>query len=296
MRFFHLFFLLITLISHADRERDKALYKTAKKLKPFHSKLSEPEPGDWLDMHKEEGQTFRQYLAIRPVKASKRRNTIYIQPLGELTLEHKEVIKNTAEVMQAWFGLKVKVRPQLTLKNIPHKAKRRNPYSRQTQYLSTYLLHDVLVPTIPSNAAAYLGITATDLWPGKDWNFVFGQASLSKRVGVWSLARYGSLSKEDGSFTTFLRRTMKTAVHETGHMFSIKHCTLYKCLMCGSNSMEESDSRPMRMCPQCLPKLCHATGSKIKKRFQNLERLFTKFKLLEEANYCQEALKTISAE
>ncbi len=298
------FFLLLTVTllfmltqpSNAASEHDKALYRTANKLKPLHSRLAEPQPGDWLAAHEEKGQTFRQYLAIRPVKASRRRNTIYIQPLGELSPEHKEVVKNTAEVMQAWFGLIVKIRPQLTLRSIPRKAKRTNPYSMQTQYLSTYLLHDVLAPNIPSNAAAYLGITATDLWPGRDWNFVFGQASLSKRVGVWSLARYGSLSKEDGSFTTFLRRTIKTAVHETGHMFSMKHCTLYKCLMCGSNSMQESDRRPIRMCPQCLPKLCHATGVSIRERFENLQKAFAKLNLHEEACYCLQALKAISEE
>lgn len=198
--------------------------------------------------------------------------------------------------MQAWYGLRVKIKPRLNLKKIPTHAKRKNHYSGQMQYLSTYLLHDVLYKKIPDDAASYLGITATDLWPREGWNFVFGQASLSQRVGVWSLSRDGSVSKEDGSFNTFLRRTLKTAIHETGHMFSMKHCTLYECLMCGSNSMEESDNRPMRLCPQCLPKLSHATGVKIESHFTKLGKIFMKYDLNEEAKYCQKALKLLRTE
>ncbi len=47
-----------------------------------------------------------------------------------------------------------------------------------------------------------LALTTSDLWPGEGWNFVFGQASLSERVGVWSLHRLGNPQIE---FTTCLR-------------------------------------------------------------------------------------------
>ena len=43
-----------------------------------------------------------------------------------------------------------------------------------------------------------LAITAFDLWPGPGWNFVFGQASLTERVGVWSMARNGDPDDESG--------------------------------------------------------------------------------------------------
>jgi HSP20 family molecular chaperone IbpA len=57
--------------------------------------------------------------------------------------------------------------------------------------LSTYLLYEVLEPDRPEDALAYLALTASDLWPGEGWNFVFGQANLRRRVGVWSLYRNG---------------------------------------------------------------------------------------------------------
>lgn len=296
MKYFYLTIFTLSILLHADLKQDKERYRQGKKLTSLHTKISEPELGDWLAEHEEEGQTFHQYLSIKPIKSTKHKNTIYIQPLGTLTKQHKEVIKITAEVMQAWFGLPVNTRKTISLKNIPNSAKRNNPYSGQKQYLSTYLLHDVLYKEIPNNAACYLGIITTDLWPRPGWNFVFGQASLSKRVGVWSLARYGEMDKENGTFTRFLRRTIKTAVHETGHMFSIKHCTLYECLMCGSNSMEESDARPLKLCPQCLPKVSHATGVKIVDRFIELKKIYDKYELNAEALYCQQALELLRTE
>ncbi len=91
-----------------------------------------------------------------------------------------------------------------------------------------------------------IALTTSDLWPGKGWNFVFGQARLRERVGVWSLYRNGDPDESEGAFRLCLLRTIKTATHETGHMFSLRHCTKYECNMCESNNSEESDRSPMR--------------------------------------------------
>jgi archaemetzincin len=110
---------------------------------------------------------------------------------------------------------------------------------------------------------AVLAITNEDLWPGGNWNFVFGQASLVDRVGVWSTARMGDPVKES---RMLLRRVLQVAVHETGHMFGIKHCTAYECCMNGSNHMAESDRAPLVFCPECDAKLWWACGLDAPKR------------------------------
>ena len=53
-------------------------------------------------------------------------------------------------------------------------------------------------------------------------------------------------------------------------MFSMMHCTLFACNMCGSNHRAESDSHPQALCPHCLAKLCYATGADPQKRFEKL--------------------------
>jgi archaemetzincin len=41
-------------------------------------------------------------------------------------------------------------------------------------------------------------------------------------------------------------------------MFGIQHCVFFNCLMNGSNHLDESDQRPLHLCPVCLRKLHHS--------------------------------------
>ena len=44
-------------------------------------------------------------------------------------------------------------------------------------------------------------------------------------------------------------------VHEIGHMFGLKHCIFYSCVMNGSNHLEENKNKGMELCPVCVRKL-----------------------------------------
>lgn len=61
--------------------------------------------------------------------------------------------------------------------------------------------------------------------------------------------------------------------HEIGHMFGIKHCQWFNCVMQGSNHLEESDRRPLDFCPICLRKTQSAVGFKIAERYKVQETL-----------------------
>ncbi len=260
----------MSLASAADPESKLMLPSKFRKLVPLHTKLGKPGPGDWLDQHHEPGQTFRQYVRGRPVKPEGKRRVIYVQPLGEFSRTQQRIIERTAEFMGAYFDLPVKVRERLPLKIIPKKARRTHPTWGDKQILTTYVLNEVLRPRLPKDACALIAFTTSDLWPGRGWNFVFGQALLRGRVGVWSIYRNGDPDESDESYRLCLRRTLKTATHETGHMFSMMHCTLYECNMCGSNHRAESDRRPLALCPHCLAKIRYATGANPEKRFEKL--------------------------
>ena len=162
-----------------------------------------------------------------------------------------------------------------------------------SQILSTYLLDDVLKPRLPNDAMAMIGLTAADLWPGEGWNFVFGQASLVERVGVWSIYRYGDPEKDVESFQRCLVRTLKVATHETGHMFSMAHCTLFECNMCGSNSLAESDVRPMWLCPYCMAKLGWATGTAPERQFTRLAAFCKARGLKTEQDFYEKSLEVL---
>jgi archaemetzincin len=127
-----------------------------------------------------------------------------------------------------------------------------------------------LAPDLPGDAFATIAFTSSDLWPGDGWNFVFGYASFRDRVGVWSLSRFGNPDEDEEAFKKCLLRTIKVATHETGHMFSIQHCIRFQCNMQGSNSLPESDSQPLALCPECHAKILFATGANPIARYEKL--------------------------
>ncbi|MBN2804733.1 MAG: hypothetical protein JXR91_16680 [Deltaproteobacteria bacterium] len=272
------------------------LEKIADKLKPLHKKMGPINPGDWLEHHPEKGQTFKEYIAVDPRVATGNRKVIYVRPIGALTKMERDLVEITAEYIGIFYGLSVVVLKDIAIdEDWPEFAKRKNEYTNEQQLLTGYILNGLLAPGLPDDAAALIGFTASDLWPGEGWNYVFGMASIVDRVGVWSIARNGNLQGSQKEKTKCLERTLKTAVHELGHMFSIQHCTAFECGMCGSNSLEESDSRPIGFCPQCLSKLVWATGVNPKERFRLLIRFYQKHKLFQAANHAQKSLKALKA-
>jgi len=263
---------------------DRVLPERYRRLLPLHQPKAPPQPGDWLDQHDERGQDYRTYITSRPTRADRVRNKIYLLPLGEFDAHQKQVFDRTAQCMGIFFGLQVKtVDPPMSLDTIPETARRVHPVWGDKQILTTYVLDNILKKHLPSDACAFLALTTSDLWLGKGWNFVFGQARYRDRVGVQSIYRNGvpSLSRE--RFLRCLKRTIKTATHETAHIFSMPHCTYYQCNVNGSNNRIESDRAPLALCPHCLGKLVYATDIDPVDRYRKLAAFYTEVGMPEEA-------------
>jgi len=239
-------------------------------LKSLHNPLGVPKAGDWLSEHEESGQTFQDYLYCKPALPRGSRKILYFQPLGLFSYTQRKIITLTAKFMEVFFNLQMVINADVTLSNIPSYAQRTHPSWGDPQILTTYILRRILRVRIPKDAAAYISFTANDLWPGKGWNFVFGQASLIHRVGVFSIYRNGDPTLSDNDFQRCLLRTIKTGTHEIGHIFSMEHCILYECLMNGANSQDESDRKPLTLCPECMAKICWSTQTSPTNRFKQL--------------------------
>jgi archaemetzincin len=238
-----------------DEPQENLYPQIEDRLRPLALPLEEPEIGDWLAEHPEKGQTFRQYLSADPVRRNHELTTIYLCLLGDFRGPQEQILDRCREYLGLFFDVPVQIRRRVPLSDIPARARRMHPEWGDGQLLSTYVLHELLEPDRPDDALAYLALTASDLWPGKGWNFVFGQANLRQQVGVWSLYRNGDPGEAEGAYRWCLRRTLATAAHEACHILTMRHCTAFACLMNGSNNQQESDRRPMHLCPVCLRKL-----------------------------------------
>jgi archaemetzincin len=124
-------------------------------------------------------------------------------------------------------------------------------------------------------------------------NYVFGQANLRERVGVWSLHRLGRPDADEVNFKLTLLRTLKIASHETGHMFSVQHCKKYECVMNGSNSLDETDRHPLDACPECVAKLCWAAGADPRERYARLAAFCAEHGLTREQSFFEASARAL---
>jgi archaemetzincin len=264
---------------------------------PEFEPIPKPGPHDWLAVHDEPGQTFDEFKTLRPNRPTQDRHVIYLQPLGDFA-DRSPSIAKLREFAAAFFAMEAKTLPP-TGHDTSKFTARRNPYTRNLQILTSDVLN-FLKGRLPSDAFCVVAITMEDLYPEPSWNFVFGQASLRERVGVYSFARYDPAfygEARAGSYETLLlRRTCKVLAHETGHMFGLAHCTYFNCLMNGSNHLAESDRRPLHLCPVCLRKLQWNIGFDVLARYRALENVCRTNGFTDEAEWFHRRVETLRSE
>lgn len=259
--------------------------------------VPEPGPFDWLASHPEKGQTFEQFVHSKPLLPNSRRDTIYLQPFGEFPVESGIRLTDLKEFTAAFFGMNVKVQPIVLLETTAAKS-RINDLSKKRQFLTGDLLEN-LKRHLPEDAYASLGITLEDIYPGPNWNFVFGQASLRNRVGIYSFARfdfrfYGEKPEEDWRRAVLLR-SCKVLAHETSHMFGVHHCIFRRCVMNGANQQFELDDLPLHLCPVDLRKLCYSTGFDVIEHHRRLLDFSKKHGFDEEARWLEMRIRHVTA-
>lgn len=123
-------------------------------------------------------------------------------------------------------------------------------HSGRGQYRSSPFL-EALRKSIVSKRSKFLGITSLDLFTN-GLNFIFGQAIIDGNACIISTHRlkpefYGHPYNEK----IFFERSVKEAVHELGHCFSLKHCLDPNCVMYFSNHILDTDRKGKNFCEKC---------------------------------------------
>ena len=256
-----------------------------RKLLPLHKRLAES-AGD---------QTYSEYLKSGPTQATGQAWRVYVQSLGEFGLQDRKIVALTSQYLHGLCDLPEQILDDLPIGQMPAHASR--SVDGKTQLSANYLLQELLQPKRPKDAAFYLVFTKPDLWPGKgpyeDWNYCFGQATYTERVGVWSLCRYGDPSESDLSFRTCLLRTLKIASTLTCNMFSLTTCKSYKCNMNQVMSVAELDEVPLWLCPRCHAKLYWAVKHDPARQLERLAAFCKEQGLAQEQEFFAKSLAAI---
>ncbi len=216
----------------------------------------QPRPGEWRDRFREDGQTFEQYVEDCANRRAPGREVFCLQPLGDALERHRDTLDLMRGYAEAFFGVPARVLDPLPMPEEAFHEERR-------QHNSTTILR-WLARRMPEDAVAFMGLTTEDLY-SRRLNFVFGEASLRERTGVYSLHRY-----QTPDARLFRRRSLKLMTHEAGHILSIEHCVFYRCVMQGANSLHEDDGHPMHLCPVDLKKIEWNTGVGRRERYRRL--------------------------
>jgi archaemetzincin len=279
MKFCYFFLLIIVLSCRKSINSDPIISKESayfERIETNDIKLGIPKQGEWLFHNKEKGQTFEQYKNSKFTKIDKNKFIIYLKPIGDFTNLQTKHLELTREYLEIFFQRKVILMKPISDNFIPQKEKRMRSDGSE-QVLAGYLLNSYLKGKMPKDGVVLMAISEKDLFPKPEWNYVFGLASYSEKVGVTSIFRFQS---KDKSLT--LRRLINVASHEIGHMFSIKHCINAHCTMNGSISLDETDLCPNRLCSECQKKLFYNFRYDNKKRLDELAEYFKRNNLLKD--------------
>jgi archaemetzincin len=250
----------------------------------FFDRLPRPERGDWLAENEEHGQSYYDFVSTLHRKGKERcpsslSNVVLLVPIGE-TLNGslgRQFLNHIQAFCRAFYcPMRVDIHPSVL--DVSSVSCRLNEHGHK-QYLTSQICtliqdHTSSVP----NIFCRLGITFEDIYPGERWNFVFGEASMVDKAGVFSLARHcprfsdgwaiSDHHRRNGAHAhlnpeetvCWLQHALRTMVHEIGHMLQLEHCIYYRCVMNGSNGHHDTAGMTSFCCPICLRKVLHATA------------------------------------
>jgi archaemetzincin len=166
---------------------------------------------------------------------------IEIVPVGQIEYF---VIEHLKEKLSDVFMIEVST-------EVPYPVLEHAFNKKRGQYHSSQILSALGKHKKFKNRKIILAVIDKDLYvPGL--NFVFGEANPQDKICIISITRlcqtwWGLTENKE----LFLRRILKEAVHEIGHVFGLRHCRDPKCVMHFSNSLGDTDVKDFNFCNKC---------------------------------------------
>ncbi len=170
---------------------------------------------------------------------------IYIIPIGDNVDE--KYLHALVPKLEQRFTTKVHVALDKRMPN-PDSA-----YDYEAEkYISMYIMTELLKVDVPENAKV-LGVVNVDMFVHRSVDeFIFGQAQygVNSKAALISMFRMDPFSyvgrKPDDEL--LIKRMMKEAVHELGHVFGLRNCAEVQCAMYLPKDLRSLDRKTDSFC------------------------------------------------
>jgi archaemetzincin len=259
--------------------------------------------GDWRSVRPEPAQSVAEFLASAPNVREAPRERLTLLPLGRFPVDvivgtefvglvRTPMPADIAALLAAFFATPTDLLPAEPLpEGLPWREVRGH---RQHD---AHALLGAAAPRLPADAYGMLTLVTVDLFAAPEQQYAFGWSTFHDRLAVIGFARFdpsffGGPAPADVQGAV-LRRSLRVAVHEVGHLFGLAHCQAFRCVMNGVADLDELDSIPLRLCPLCLRKLHLVTGLDVNARDAALLRAFEALGLPEEAHWLAERARRL---
>jgi archaemetzincin len=238
-------------------------------------RMPKPRKGDWLDEHEEPGQPVQRFLSRSSQMPQPHGpyNTIALVIIGAEGFP-SELVASLRLYVSSFFLLPVEVLGPLAIDDGDGSAIQRRQHPDTGLQLFAKDCLEFARKAVARDRAlsrrviATMGITMLDLTVNADWNFVYGLASPLHASGCFSMCRFSpsfngeAVSSAEAAAKIILQRSCKVLTHELTHIFGVKHCVHFQCLMNGANHVGELERQPLLECPLCCRKLLLQLGWK----------------------------------
>lgn len=261
-------------------------------------------PGDWRTMRPEPAQSVAEFLDSAPNIRVAPRERLAVLPLGRFPFDvllgteyvglvRTPALADIATLLAAFFAAAIDLLPAELL---PESGIPWREVQGHRQHDARALLGAV-APRLPPDAYGMLTLVTADLFAAREQQYAFGWSTFQERLAVVGFARFdpsffGGAAPVDLA-GALLRRGLRVAVHEVGHLFGLAHCQAFRCVMNGIADLDELDAIPLRLCPLCLRKLHLVTRLDIQARDVELLRAFEALELPEEAHWLTERTRRL---
>lgn len=180
---------------------------------------------------------------------------IYLLKIGKVNKPIFIDLRKNLEVFFNEFNITIKLlRKRIKLRKTEFDKAR-------GQYQALKILEKVVEKAKIEEYFRILGILDQDIYY-MNYDFIFGLATGGSSAAIISVTRLresfyiklNDVYREVDSKEKLNKRVLKEAIHEIGHTFGVNHCH-NNCIMHKSNSLKDTDEKPLEFCESCLTKI-----------------------------------------